>query len=189
MKIVKLDSIPFEGLLIHFGVDPARLEEISRERPLGFVPSGPLEVEGELKKSGQDILFKGKIRGDIGLVCGRCLDPFLKALELPVRSEWRLLAAPDKSSGRARREGKEGIGQIEDLETGLTLEGVLDLEERILEEVILAIPILPLCREKCHGLCPVCGENRNLNPCTCKSRISTNPFSVLMDLKVEDQQK
>jgi uncharacterized protein len=183
MKIVKVDKIPSEGLFIHFLADQSRLEEISRERPLGFVPTGPLEVEGELIKSGQDILFKGRIRGEIGLACGRCLEPFLKTLDLPVRSEWRLLAAQAKPSG------KEGVSQIEDLETGLTQEGILDLQERILEEVMLSIPILPLCADKCLGLCPVCGENRNIHPCNCKPNRGNNPFSVLKGLNVDDKNK
>jgi uncharacterized protein len=183
MKTVKIDSIPLEGLDIHFLLDQNRLEEILQERPLGFVPSGPLEVQGELIKSGQDLLFKGRIRGRIGLACGRCLEAFLRDVDLPVRSEWRLKTAPGKPSG------KDGTSQIEDLETGLTQEGTLNLEDRILEEIILAVPMLPLCDENCLGLCPVCGENRNINPCTCKSGGGTNPFSVLKDLKVGDKEK
>jgi uncharacterized protein len=181
MKAVKIDSIPPEGLDIHFLLDKNRLEEILHERSLGFIPSGPLEVQGELIKSGQDLLFKGRIRGGLGLVCGRCLEAFLKDVDIPVRSEWRLKTAPGKPFG------KEGTSQIEDLETGLTQEGTLDLEDRILEEVILAIPMLPLCTENCLGLCPVCGENRNLNPCSCKSGAGPNPFSILKDLKVGDK--
>lgn len=178
MKQIKVDSIPSQGLLIDFLLEPAWLKEISAGRPLGFVPSGPLEVLGELTRTGQSILFRGKVRGKIRLQCGRCLEPFLKTLEIPVNSEWRLIPSPSKPSA------KEGTVQIEDLETGLVKEGVLDLAERILEEVILTIPIQPLCRETCLGLCPICGENRNLNPCNCKPKEGTSPFSVLKNYKV-----
>lgn len=178
MKPIKVDSIPSQGFLIDFLLEPAWLKEISIERPLGFVPSGPLEVQGELTKSGQGILFRGKVMGKIRLQCGRCLEPFLKSLEIPVRSEWRLISSPLKSSD------KEGTVQIEDQETGLIKEGVLDLTERILEEVILTIPIQPLCRETCLGLCPICGENKNLNPCNCKPKEGISPFSALKNYKV-----
>jgi uncharacterized protein len=181
MKAIKVDSIPSEGLWVEFLISRERLEEINAERPLGFVPSGGLEVRGELSRSGQDILFKGKILGALGLSCGRCLDSFLKTLEIPVRSEWRILSSPSKAAG------KEGISKIEDLETGVIREGFLDLEERILEEVILVIPILPLCRPDCRGLCPVCGENRNTTPCQCKSGGGASPFSALKDLKVGEK--
>lgn len=178
MKQIKIDSIPAQGLLVDFLLEPAWLKEISEERPLGFVPSGPLEVQGEVTRTGEGILFRGKIWGRIRLSCGRCLESYLKPLEEPVGAEWRLISAPSKSSE------KEAAIQIEDLETGLIQEGVLDLPERILEEVILTIPIQPLCRDNCLGLCSICGENRNTTPCSCKSKVETRPFSVFKDLKV-----
>ncbi|MBI5604161.1 MAG: DUF177 domain-containing protein [Deltaproteobacteria bacterium] len=178
MKQIKVDSIPAEGLLVDFLLEPAWLKEISEERPLGFVPSGPLECQGALTRTGQGILFRGTIRGKIRFECSRCLELFLRALDEPVGAEWRLLSAPLKPSE------KEGTSQIEDLETGLIKEGVLDLQERILEEVILTIPIQPLCRETCLGLCPICGENKNINPCNCKSKEGDSPFSALKNLKI-----
>jgi uncharacterized protein len=178
MKPIKVDSIPAEGLFVEFFIEPSWLKELSAERPLGFSPSGPLKVEGELIKSGQDILFRGEVKGVIRLNCSRCVEPFLKNLEIPVRSEWRLISAHSKPGE------KEKNFQIEDLETGLIKEGALDLAERILEEVILTIPIQPLCREACLGLCPICGGNKNINPCNCKSKEETSPFSVLKDFKV-----
>jgi uncharacterized protein len=178
VKQIKVDSIPQQGLFIDFLLEPAWLREIAKERPLGFAPSGPLEVQGELIRTGEGILFRGTIRGKIRLHCGRCLESFLKTLEEPLGSEWRLILAPLKSSDH------EGGFQIEDLETGLIKDGVVDLGERVLEEVILTIPIQPLCRETCLGLCPICGENKNINPCGCKSKEGTGPFSVLKNLKV-----
>lgn len=178
MKPIKVDKLPVDGLSIDGLIEQSWLKEMAEERLLGFVPSGPLEVRGELVKSGQDLLFKGRVKGKIGLSCGRCLDPFLEKFDLPVRSEWRVIPIPSKSSA------KEGGSQIEDLETGSIREGVLDLRERILEEVILTIPIQPLCRETCLGLCPKCGENKNTNRCDCKSKEGANPFSVLKNVKV-----
>lgn len=180
MKPIKVDTIPAEGLLIDFLLEPAWFKEIALERPLGFAPSGPVEVQGELTKTGQGIIFRGRVRGKIKLECGRCLEPFLKSLDEPVGLEWRLISAQPKPSDKEKDSGL----QVEDLETGLVQEGVLDLSERILEEVILAIPIKPLCRESCLGLCPVCGEDRNVNPCDCKSKGENGPFAALKNFKV-----
>jgi uncharacterized protein len=178
MKPVKVDTIPVDGLAVDFQFEPARLREIAQERPLGFVPSGPVEVQGILTKTGQGILFRGRVRGKLKLQCSRCLDQFLKSLDEPVELEWRLVSTPP-----SEREGESGL-QIEDLETSLIHEGILDLSESILEEVILAVPIQPLCRESCLGLCPICGENRNSNPCQCKAKEQNGPFSILKNLKV-----
>lgn len=180
MKPIKVDTIPVEGLSIDFQLEPAWLKEITQERSLGFVPSGPVEVQGELTKTGQGILFRGRIKGKIRLQCSRCLESFLKGLNEPVGLEWRLISAPLKPSDK----GKEAGLKIEDLESGLVQDGVLDLSENILEEVILTIPIQPLCRESCFGLCPVCGENKNTNPCQCKSKEDNGPFTILKKLKV-----
>jgi uncharacterized protein len=179
MKPIKVDTIPVNGLSLDFLLDPVWLKEIAQDRPLGFVPSGPVEVHGELTRTGQGILFRGRIKGKIRLQCSRCLESFLKTVEEPVGLEWRLISSPLNSSDR-----EEAGVQIEDLETGLIQDGVLDLAESILEEVILTVPIQPLCRESCLGLCPVCGENRNMNFCHCKLKEKNSPFSVLKNLKV-----
>jgi len=179
MKPIKVDTIPLEGLFVDFLLEPAWFKEIAQERSLGFVPSGPVEVQGELTKTGQGILFRGRVKGKIKLHCSRCLEPFLKTIDEPVGLEWRLISTPFKPADKEKDAGL----QIEDLETGLIQDGVLDLAESILEEVILAIPIKPLCRESCLGLCPICGEDRNTNPCNCKSREGANPFSFLKNLK------
>src|SRR5438046_2687002 len=44
---------------------------------------------------------------------------------------------------------------------------VLIIDEEIREAVILGIPMKPLCKESCAGLCPRCGEDRNQGPCRC----------------------
>ncbi|MEW6185422.1 MAG: DUF177 domain-containing protein [Thermodesulfobacteriota bacterium] len=179
MKPLKVEAIPAGGMEIELLLEPSRLKEIAQERTLGFSPFGPLSVQGHLSKSGQNILLRGRIEGIIRLECGRCLETFLKTIDLPVGSEWRLVTTPPKTGGT------EDGQRLEELETGLVKEGVLDLTDRILEEVILNIPIRPLCRESCLGLCPVCGGNRNTNPCNCTTGIKAGPFSVLKDLRVK----
>ena len=41
----------------------------------------------------------------------------------------------------------------------------LDLEPLARDAVLLELPLAPLCSEDCRGLCPVCGANRNTEPC------------------------
>jgi uncharacterized protein len=43
----------------------------------------------------------------------------------------------------------------------------LDLGEAVREQILLGLPLKPLCREDCQGLCPRCGKDRNLGPCGC----------------------
>ena len=46
---------------------------------------------------------------------------------------------------------------------------MIDLGEVMREQFYLALPMKPLCREDCQGLCPVCGINRNRETCTCQA--------------------
>ncbi len=57
------------------------------------------------------------------------------------------------------------------------------------DEILLALPINPLCQESCRGLCPVCGGNRNLTACTCKSEVApAAAFAALGKLKLSKSQ-
>jgi uncharacterized protein len=44
---------------------------------------------------------------------------------------------------------------------------ILDLREAVRQQLVLAEPMKPLCRDGCAGLCPTCGADRNAGPCTC----------------------
>jgi len=43
----------------------------------------------------------------------------------------------------------------------------LDLTEAVRQRALLVIPMKPLCRQDCAGLCPDCGHNLNRGPCAC----------------------
>jgi uncharacterized protein len=64
--------------------------------------------------------------------------------------------------------------------------GQIDLSPELRDEILLAMPIGPLCRPDCAGICSVCGGNRNANPCECeaKQRIANSKLSALKDLKI-----
>jgi uncharacterized protein len=70
----------------------------------------------------------------------------------------------------------------DDFETDFFTNDELDLGAVIETETTLALPMKPLCRESCLGLCPACGVNRNLVACTCPERPSDPRLAVLRDL-------
>jgi uncharacterized protein len=43
----------------------------------------------------------------------------------------------------------------------------IDLTEILREQIVLALPMYPRCKEDCRGLCSVCGANLNLGECGC----------------------
>jgi uncharacterized protein len=64
--------------------------------------------------------------------------------------------------GEADREVTE-----DDLDTAFYRDGVIDLRELVREQIYLLLPMKPLCKEACAGLCPVCGTNLNTGSCDC----------------------
>jgi len=60
--------------------------------------------------------------------------------------------------------------QAGDMETGFYREGELDLGEIVREQLLLNIPMRPLCGESCKGLCPHCGANLNETTCGCEQK-------------------
>ena len=52
--------------------------------------------------------------------------------------------------------------------------------------LLVALPLKPLCREDCAGLCPQCGANLNEGPCGCEPDTEDDRWAALRELKLED---
>ena len=71
----------------------------------------------------------------------------------------------------------------EEIEAGWYRGGELDLGALLYEVVALKLPVQPLCREDCAGLCPSCGVDRNQTPCGCAEVQPDSPFAALRALR------
>jgi uncharacterized protein len=151
---IRVSEIPEEGIQVE---GPAALP-----RPFAD-PAWKLDALSlHVDKDGEIVLVSGSLRARVPLVCGRCLEPFEMTVEPGVDA--RLLpAVTDRTEAQVERE----LG-VDDLDTDVYDHGILDVEHVVETETTLALPMKPLCRESCRGLCPICGGNRNLNPCTCE---------------------
>jgi uncharacterized protein len=116
----------------------------------------------------------GEVRGELGLNCSRCLEPF----RLPVRSAFDLRYVPRvENSGEGEREIEE-----DDLSTAYYENDQIDLGQLVLEQLQLALPMKPLCSESCKGLCPKCGTNFNTGSCDCNTKWEDPRFAGLKTL-------
>ena len=99
----------------------------------------------------------GHVTGEIELVCSRCLEPFT----LPIASDFDLRYVPRiENVGEGEREVEE-----DDLATAFYDDEQIDLAHLIMEQFQLALPMKPLCKDACKGLCPQCGTNLNTGSC------------------------
>jgi uncharacterized protein len=119
----------------------------------------PVELSGVVERAGRGFMLDGEISGAVRLTCSRCLKEFTLSFDEPVSVH--LLPA-----ALAPREEETQLGR-DDLDVHFFDEPVVRLDELAAEQVALVVPIKPLCRETCQGLCPRCGADWNQGPCAC----------------------
>ncbi|MGC8917111.1 MAG: YceD family protein [Thermoanaerobaculum sp.] len=119
----------------------------------------PVHFAGRLRRSGNGYVVSGKVAGRGTLRCVRCLGEFTFAFE----DSFTLHMLP---VALAPREDEVQLTK-KDLDVRFFLDPVLDLVELASEQVELLLPVKPLCREDCRGLCPRCGADLNQAPCAC----------------------
>ena len=114
----------------------------------------------------EGILVAGQVRGAYSFECSRCLHAF----ELPFEVELGEVMAYEGQPGA--EEGYQVTGDH------------AHLEPVIRDAVMLAMPLNPVCRPDCKGLCPVCGSDLNATDCghrTEKTDLRWEPLAALRD--------
>ena len=128
------------------------------------IAGGESVIRGEvtLMHTDRSIMVKGTLNTVVEVTCGRCLSLFRCPLSLNIEEEY--FPTTDVVSGASLLLPEEpGYFTIDE-------HHLLDLTEVIRQYAMLAIPMKPLCRENCTGLCPNCGHNLNRGPCDCVSQ-------------------
>jgi uncharacterized protein len=138
------------GFLLHQGIGTSREFDfdlpavaLSEDVDLAF-------LRGALKLSriSQGLYLQGRLETQVSLECDRCLT----GLEHPLQIEpEELLHYPPQPGG--------------DPLLAVPETGILDLKPLLREYFLVGIPMHPLCRPDCKGLCPECGGNRNEIAC------------------------
>lgn len=141
----------------------------------------PVKGKLDVTNTGSLLLIRGKVHTDVRLSCGRCLTDIVVPVEGEIDEQFRLVHLGDAIF--AVPEDEE--------ETGGTLvnNNVLDLSELIRQNLLVGIPIQPLCTPDCRGLCPTCGQNLNAGQCACPAETIESPFQALAGLLEEEEEE
>jgi len=145
--IVVLSKIPPEGLERSYKIaDPARAG-IEIAAPL----EGPIAADFAIERLGNEIQVTGTVCTTVRLQCSRCLAPF----SFPVAGDVAAMFVPPAKDdeGEHQHELAEGELEVEPL-----VQGGADLRGIIAEQIHLNLPLKPLCRDDCPGICPHCGS-------------------------------
>jgi uncharacterized protein len=143
----------------------------------------PVSLAFDILKDKQHFQLSGTVTTVLELPCSRCLEPFAT----PVDNQFDLRYQPH---AHAAGSGHEAERQIEedDLSTAFYDNDQIDLGQLMREQFYLSLPMKPLCRDDCRGLCPICGTNLNRGTCDCKREWEDPRLAVLKSLKT-DQHK
>jgi len=132
----------------------------------------PLAGHADLARTNRGIFVDLHYETSVRLNCGRCLEDFC----LEVQGKFQDEVLPPNTDP-AKRDTVD-----EDDANRLSAENTLELSEIIRQEILLELPLQPLCREDCPGLCPTCGADLRTETCTCDSATQDNPFGALAEL-------
>ncbi len=172
-----ITNLPAEGQEFIF-TDPGLWSGPWRE--IGMPGDGPSEstpMEARLRITpGEDgWLVTGSMTGAVDLICDRCAGRAVYALDHDIET----------FAQRPGRAPKDDNG--EDTRIRVTRSKVeLDVAALLWEEFLLALPVKPLCKAECAGLCPTCGADRNEGPCDCAGDNGDPRMAVFRGLKVSD---
>jgi len=126
----------------------------------------------------EDVFVSGGVSTSVGLECSRCLGGFPSNISLNLN-----LAYCQEPGDAEDKEVDSG-----DMNTGFLVGDELDLEEVIAEQILLGVPMKPLCSEECKGFCPKCGVDLNNNDCDCDRSYINPQFLALKDYLKKDKE-
>ena len=134
-------------------------QEISHEfLPRQIKLDGPVEIKASVTNAGESIMLKGRLSVKARMQCDRCLEDFITQLKAPLEEEYYLLSEEEESSPS-------------DYDKATYKNNTIDITPLVEEAILLSIPMRPLCKEDCQGLCAHCGQNLNTESCDCDKEV------------------
>jgi uncharacterized protein len=170
-----------------FGVIPMFLhvqELLSRRQPEEFqgsfdlaerfrdvrdvIPLSPLEYRLTADALNGRIGVTGELSCRLRLLCSRCLTPIDEPFVIPFEEQFQVMKESDPEPD-------------EDVDFVPVTGERIDLRPFMEEELLVHLPLAPICSEDCKGLCPECGTNRNEQACNCKTERLDPRLEALQD--------
>ena len=134
------------------------------------VPAGSeIDLDLRLESVMEGVLVSGTATAALAGECGRCLEPVVDTLTVDLQE---LFAYPESTTDTTADED----------ETARMEGDFLDLEPTLRDAVVLALPLTPLCREDCAGLCAECGERLDDLPEDHSHEVADTRWSALQDM-------
>ena len=169
------DSLTLDSILdepVRFGGELViPVSAIDREPLLSL---SPLAISGEVRRIEGGYAMDAELVYSGELECSRCLAAY------PFREDevFSLVLYPRTSAPAAEVELTR-----DDLDVVYYSDPVVPLAPIAEERVQMALPMKPLCKPDCRGLCPTCGKDRNVGACACAPETIDPRWEALKALK------
>ncbi len=152
MKINILE-LPEEGLAL----DVKELLEIA-----GYKLDREVAATLRISKVAERLELRGRLDTGVILQCSRCLKEFSVDVEADFSVEYHPISM--------LRTEEEHELRKDEIDIDFYTEDTFDIDELLKEQVILNIPMKPLCNPNCKGICPHCGRDLNKGLCGCETK-------------------
>jgi len=139
----------------------------------------PAKGRFTVTSTGSLLVLRGSMTAEVDLACGRCLEPIVYHLEAPISEEF--------STQPAALAAENETIDVEEPDRAAFKENILDLTELVRQNIIINLPLKPLCREDCPGICARCGANLAAGACECPPEEPEGPLAELKRLIEPDQ--
>jgi uncharacterized protein len=173
--MTRSESLSLESVLdepVRFGGELAvPVAAIDREPLLSL---SPLQMSGEIRRIEGGYALDAELVYSGELECSRCL----AAYPFDENEAFSLVLYPRSGASAAELELTP-----RDLDVHYYADPVVPLAPIAEERVQMALPMKPLCKPDCRGLCPTCGTDRNLGACACATDAIDPRWEALKALK------
>lgn len=181
--LIHIDNITEEGLSLELAEPAASfpvLADMQQQKEVLF----PEVLQTRLHVSLLDgmVNVSGTVSTEAIFYCSRCLVEY----KTPIQSSFSLTYV--KELPEIEGEGEDLEISPEDMGLMLYSGESIDLREAVQQEVVMALPLRPLCATDCKGLCPKCGANLNQEVCSCDKNDFSLKFSALKNFKVDKRE-
>ena len=141
----------------------------------GVIPLSTLDGKVQMIRTADGVLVTGRLHASVELVCSRCAELFSLPLRFTIEEEFRPTIDIITGASLPLTADNEPATRIDE-------HHLIDLTEVIRQDLLLAMPPNPICRSKCAGLCPVCGQDWNAGTCNCRQNEIDPRLQVLKQL-------
>jgi len=126
---------------------PAPAEPVLGIDVIGVPAADPVELDVRLESVTEGVYVSGTVHARLAGECARCLDPLTDEIDVELAE---LFAYPASITDATT--GADELPRVVDEQ--------VDVEQIVRDAIVLGLPLSPLCRADCPGLCPECGERR-----------------------------